>query len=95
MKCLKFELGEKRLVRIRILSTENTFFKVEDAKFELWRGQTKEAEGIADVQEVSETVKIVSALIEPEMVFNPYKLLICYTINAEEFKVPIMIEVVK
>ena len=96
MKLVKFQLGERKAVRIRIWNINNKPFLIQKPSYELWHGKTLEDTGNANIIESDENnAKIIEAVIEPKSIFTSYKLLICYTIGHEEFKTPVMIEVVK
>lgn len=96
MKLVKFQLGERKAVRIRVWNMNNKSFLIQKPSYELWHGKTLEDTGNANIIESDENnAKIIEAVIEPKSIFTSYKLLICYTIGHEEFKTPVMIEVVK
>lgn len=82
----QFELGEKKYVCISVQSTNRKPFDVVSAKYVLRNGDQEEAKGDCVIEKKSDTVTVLSALIQPMIKGATYTLEYTYEIPPEILK---------
>lgn len=93
MEYVRFKLGEKKNVTIRVQSCDRREFKIAQAKYVLKKGMEIEESGMCEiVQEKAERVTL-TALIQPKAKNTTYTLEFTYEIPPEILKYEIQIGV--
>ena len=88
-----FELGEKKYVCISVQSTNRKPFDVTSAKYILRNGDQEETKGDCIIEQKSDTVTILSALIQPMIKGATYTLEYTYEIPPEILKYEVKVQV--
>lgn len=86
MEKVNFELGEKKYVCIKVVSSCKKPFDVTSAKYTLQNGSQVEASGTCEINHKSDTETILSALIQPMIKGAAYVLEFTYEIPPEILK---------
>lgn len=90
---VNFELGEKKYVCISVQSTNRKSFDVTSAKYILRNGDQEEAKGDCVIEKKSDTVTVLSALIQPMIKGATYTLEYTYEIPPEILKHEVRVHV--
>lgn len=86
MEYVRFRLGEKKYVAIRVQSCDRRVFEVTQAKYTLNKGTEIETSGTCEIyQERGDSVQL-SALIQPQAKNTQYTLEFTYEIPPEILK---------
>lgn len=83
---VNFELGERRYVCIKVMSSCKKAFDVTSARYVLKNGSQEEASGECEITQKSDTETILSALIQPMIKGGAYTLEYTYEIPPEILK---------
>lgn len=86
MECVRFKLGEKKYVAIRVQSCDRKAFEITQAKYILKKGIEAEASGICEIYQDREDSVQLSALIQPQAKNAQYTLEFTYEIPPEILK---------
>ena len=88
-----FEFGEKKYVCISVQSTNRKPFDVTSAKYILRNGDQEETKGDCIIEQKSDTVTVLSALIQPMIKGATYTLEYTYEIPPEILKYEVKVQV--
>lgn len=88
-----FEFGEKKYVCISVRSTHGKPFDVTSAKYVLRNGDQEETKGDCIIEQKSDTVTVLSALIQPMIKGATYTLEYTYEIPPEILKYEVRVYV--
>lgn len=86
MEYVRFKLGEKKYVAIRVQSCDRRAFEVTQAKYTLKKGMETEKSGTCEIYQDREDSVQISALIQPQAKNAQYSLEFTYEIPPEILK---------
>lgn len=93
MEYVRFRLGEKKYVAIRVQSCDRRTFEVTQAKYILKKGMEIEESGICEIYQDRKDSVQLSALIQPQAKNTQYILEFTYEIPPEILKYAIQVGV--
>lgn len=93
MEYVRFQLGEKKYVAIRVWSCDKRGFEVVRAKYTLKKGMEIEESGTCEIYQDREDSVQLSALIQPQAKNALYTLEFTYEIPPEILKYVLQIRV--